>query len=277
MTTNRTNQTDARRAFTRILAFIVATFSLGLASPAVAETRAADQTDARDERGKATEPTSRDHDERKSPTLEEAEWEPVAYIPPSRGRAQHTAGAGTRTFSEGNVTVAVLAPSDHVALTTRAQPTLYWYVSQDTSTRIDLTVVDDDAIDPLLEWTVPGPVRQGIHALDLSQKGLTLESDKTYRWHVALVQDSSRRSNDTFDQGFIVRTPQSEALLETLDDARERYAPYATSGIWYDAMHELLMAIEEDPDDERLQRQRNALLDQAGLSDVVNYALRAGR
>ncbi|MAG29568.1 MAG: hypothetical protein CL908_01585 [Deltaproteobacteria bacterium] len=208
---------------------------------------------------------------------EDPGWKPVAYIPPSRGRARNTAGAGTRTFSAGTVTVEVLAPKDHIALTTRAQPTLYWYVSQDTSTRIDLTLVDEDSIDPLLELTVPGPVSGGIHALRLDEEGLELSLDKTYRWHVALVRDAQRRANDTFAEGFIARTPVSTDLARSLDEANDRFAPYALSGIWYDAMHELVEAIEQNPHDERLVMQRSALLDQADLEEVAVYAVREGR
>lgn len=206
-----------------------------------------------------------------------ARWEPVPYIPPSRGRAEETAGAGTRTMSRGDVTVRVLAPNDHVAVTTLAQPTLYWYVSQDTTARIDLTLVDDDAIDPLVEFTVPGPVKKGVHAFRLSDRDLSLAPEKTYRWHVSLVQDPNRRSNDKVAEGRIVRAPATPQLEQSLERAPERYAPYAISGIWYDAMHELLSAIERDPDNRRLQLQRNALLEQAGLSEVATYAVRAGR
>ncbi|MEZ4290801.1 MAG: DUF928 domain-containing protein [Myxococcota bacterium] len=204
-------------------------------------------------------------------------WSPVVYIPPGRGSARQTAGAGTRTFSRGDVTVKVLAPRDHIALTTRAQPILYWYVSQDTALRVDVTLVDEEAIDPLLEWTVPGPIARGIHALDLAERGITLEPERTYRWHVAIVRDEAHRANDTFAEGFIARTDVPVDLARRLDEAPQRFAPYALSGIWYDAMHELLRAIERDPEDKRLRLQRAALLEQAGLEEVAVYALRAGR
>lgn len=204
---------------------------------------------------------------------------PVPYVPPSRGRAVNTAAGGTRTLTTeaGHVSVAVLAPRDHVALTTRAQPTLYWFVSGDTDQRIDITLVDEDSIDPLLEMTVPSPIREGIHALVLAELGLSLEPLKTYRWHVAIVQDAKRRSVDTLAEGFIERMGMSASLERSLRDARYSFAPYALSGIWYDAMDEVLSAIDADPKNKRLRLQRAALLEQAELGMVATYALRAER
>ena len=196
----------------------------------------------------------------------------VAYVPPSRGRARQTAGAGTRSNASGE-RVAVLAPPDHVAFTTRAQPTLYWFVSEDTTTRIDLTLVDEDEIDPLLEITVPGPVTAGIHGLALSEVGVVLEPARTYRWYVTLVRDAERRSNDSVAGGAIERTQLSPDLERTLASTRFDYAPLALSGIWYDAIDELLLALAERPEDERLRVQRAALLEQAELSEVALFVL----
>ncbi len=202
---------------------------------------------------------------------------PIVYVPPARGRARHTAGAGTRGIAGSAVRVAVVAPPDHVALTTRAQPTLYWYVSENTDIRIDLTLTDEEAIDPLLELTVPGPVERGIHALRLEDLGLRLDPEKIYSWNVALVMDAKRRSNDTFAEGFIARTPVTSILTQSLKDAQETFAPYALSGIWYDAMDELFGAIEKKPGSRRLRRQQIALLEQADLSEVAAFAVRGER
>jgi len=253
-----------------------AILSLGLALPAAADPEMPTTSEAAATQDASRVPRAAAGAE--GPAAEAAEpLEIIAYIPPSRGRAQNTAGAGTRTLSKGDVTVRVLAPRDHVAFTTRAQPTLYWYVSQDTDIRVDLTLVDPDEIDPLLELTVPGPVRGGIHALRLDELGLELSPDKVYRWHVALVQDARRRANDTSAEGLIARTPVTRDLERNLGESRYRYAPYALSGIWYDAMDELLLAIEKDPRNKRLRLQRSALLEQANLEEVAIYAVRAGR
>lgn len=203
-----------------------------------------------------------------------SDWSPVLYVPPSRGQARHTAAGGTRgTARQGSVELAVLAPRDHVALTTRAQPTLYWYLSEPIAGRIDVTVIDDESIDPLLEVTLPGPIRAGIHTLDLASHGLRLEPGRVYTWHVAWVQDAERRSSDLLAEGFIERTGVTRELERSLAEASARYAPYALSGIWYDAIAELEAALAEAPRNRRLLLQQVALLEQAELPRVAEYAL----
>ena len=202
------------------------------------------------------------------------DWSPVLYVPPSRGQARHTAAGGTRgTARQGDVELAVLAPRDHVALTTRAQPTLYWYLSQPIAGRVDVTVIDDESIDPLLEITLTGPVAAGIHTFDLAAHGLELQPGRVYTWHVAWVQDAERRSSDLLAEGLIERTGVSRELERSLADASARYAPYALSGIWYDAIAELESALADEPHDRRLLLQQVALLEQAELPRVAEYAL----
>jgi hypothetical protein len=206
------------------------------------------------------------------------DWAPILYVPPSRGRGQalETAGGGTRGIArKEGLSVAVVAPP-HLALTTREQPTLYWFVSAPTSARIDLTLVDDSLIDPLLEMTVPYPVERGIHTLDLRSLGIRLEPEKVYRWHVAVVHDSERRSSDLLAEGLIERSGMPPRLTRSLQEARHAYAPYAISGFWYDAMSELRSAIALDPEDRRLRLQEVALLEQAGLGEVARFARSSG-
>lgn len=202
----------------------------------------------------------------------------IAYVPKlGRGGARATAGAGTRTLSGSQIAVEVLAPPDHIALTTKRQPILYWFVSEATDQRIDFTLNDEESIEPLLEVTLPGPVEAGIHALDLSEHGIQLAGDETYTWFVTLVEDEQRRSGDRIAQGLIEWTPVSDELERSLEGAKWSYAPYALSGIWYDAVHELLQALEKEPTNKRLRLQRSALLEQAELAQVALHSLHADR
>lgn len=195
----------------------------------------------------------------------------VPYVPRSRGKARHTAAGGTRTASNlGALELAVLAPAE-IALTTREQPVLYWYVSEATDARVDVTLADDEAIDPLLEITLPAPIEAGIHALDLSKHGVNLEAGRLYTWNVEVVQDAERRSSSLIASGLIERTSSTEKLERALRDARARFAPYALSGIWYDAMAELRAALAANPADKRLRRQEIALLEQVDLPRVARF------
>ncbi len=190
----------------------------------------------------------------------------VVYVPPrGRGSARVTAAGGTRAGASSGARVDVLAPRDHVGLTTRPQPTLYWILSGAAADRIDLTLVDDGAIDPLLELTLAGPVEPGVHVLSLRDHGLSLRAGRPYRFYVSLVMDAEHRSSDEIAGRVIERAPLTPELARGLGGTSASYGSYAREGIWYDALHDLNVAIEQEPDDESLRRQRHAWLEQAGL------------
>lgn len=209
-------------------------------------------------------------------TAAETASAPIVYVPPSRGRARHTAGAGTRGPTQSPPRVAVLAPRDHVGLTASAHPRLYWHLAETTATRIELTVVDDEKVEPLLELSLPGPVHAGIHALDLGALGIALEAGKTYRWFVAVVHDPLRRSRDELAEGAIERIAATESGTSggtdtsrrerTSSDLRADALARAKAGFWYDALARLEDAIEQDPTDAALRADRTALLAQGQLT-----------
>ena len=61
-----------------------------------------------------------------------------------------------------------------------------------------------------------------------------------------------------------------------LSQSDKRNVPhiYAESGIWYDTIMALSELIEANPNDMVLRRQRAALLEQVGLSQVAQYELK---
>src|SRR5206468_516125 len=111
----------------------------------------------------------------------------AVYVPPPRGSVGARTGGGTRGRAEAP-RIAVLAP-DHVGLTTRARPALTWYLSAETSAPAELTLIADDAVEPLFVKRLPSPLRAGIHVVDLAQYGVQLDEGITYNWYVALVLD----------------------------------------------------------------------------------------
>ncbi|MCR9094964.1 MAG: DUF928 domain-containing protein [bacterium] len=196
----------------------------------------------------------------------------IRFVPPNRGKARRSAAGGTRgvdTSAVSSIRVAVVAPAE--GLTTRAQPVLYWYLSRETDARIDVVLIDDDAIDPLLEFTLPTPVEAGIHGLDLSDHGIELERGRVYRWSVAVVRDAKRRSNDIMTEGVIERVAASDELERSLEAEPGAFAPYALSGIWYDALAALRSARDASPADGELHSQEVALLEQIELPEVARY------
>jgi hypothetical protein len=173
--------------------------------------------------------------------------------------------------------LSVLAP-DHTGLTTRNQPTLYWYLSKPADARLDVTVIDEQKIDPLLEQVIGIPRSGGIQSLDLTTVGARLEPGIEYRWFVSLTPDEKQRSNDIVASGTIKYTAPDAALESRIAQADEVTLAgiYAQDGVWYDAIDSISRAIQRDPSDAGLHARRAALLEQAGLQAAADYDLGKG-
>ena len=199
----------------------------------------------------------------------------VIYTPPRRGAPVRRVGGGTRTTGTGTATVSVLAP-EAVGLTTRAQPTLYWYVSDAVENRVVVTVVDEETIDPILELTLAAPSKAGIQALDLATLGVRLEPGRHYEWEVALLDASGERSRDIYARGAIERVDAAADLTAKLQNRgpMEKAKVLAQAGIWYDAVDELSRAIakSKSPDAGSLDAERRSLLTQVNLDVVAAHA-----
>ena len=192
------------------------------------------------------------------------------YNPPMRGAPASRVGGGSRGIGNA-ATLAVIAP-DHTGLTLQEQPTLYWYVSKKVPAHVEITVIDDSSIRPLLEKTLDTSVGPGIQSLRLKDYGVTLKPDVEYRWHIAIVVDPNQRSNDTIASGTIKRIVPSASMKEILsrDQDSASVAAYAKEGIWYDAIASLMNLMSASPSNDELQRQYGALLNQVGLGQISN-------
>jgi len=200
-----------------------------------------------------------------------------AYRPPMRGAPAARIGGATRGIGDTTLDLAVLAP-DHTGLTTKAQPTLYWYVSKAVPARLEVTVINDAAIDPALEQEVAAPHQAGIQSIDLAKTGTKLEPGVEYRWFVSAVADPGQRSNDVVASGTIQRITPDDALQTKIAGANEGSLAriYAEAGVWYDAIDALSRMIAKSPNDSELRSHRAALLEQVGLQDAANYARQDG-
>lgn len=199
----------------------------------------------------------------------------VVFTPPRRGAPVRRVGGGTRTGDTSAATVSVLAP-EAAGLTTHAQPTLYWYLSDAVENRVVVTVLDEEAIDPLLELTVAAPEKPGIQTLDLAKLGVRLELGRHYEWEVALIDVSGDRFRDIYARGAIERVDASADLEAKLEgrSPMEKAKVLAEAGIWYDAMDALSRAIakSKSPDARLLHAQRRFLLTQVNLDEVAAHA-----
>ena len=190
------------------------------------------------------------------------------YKPPLRGAPATRVGGASRSKQDGGLILSVLAP-ESTGLTSRAQPTLYWYSSKGLAAPLEFTLNDEHAIKPLVETKVNAS-QPGIHALWLNY---TLQLEVEYQWAIAVVADPNQRAGDIIASGTIKRVQPSATLADHLNSASKPQLSflYAQEGFWYDAIATLSEQIDAQPANRRLREQRAALLDQVGLTNVAAY------
>jgi len=197
------------------------------------------------------------------------------YKPPRRGAPapERRMGGGTRGTNKSLPVVSVLAPG-HTGLTVQEQPALYWFASAVVDAPIELTVIDEKGIQPVLETRLAPPTQAGVQRVRLADYGVRLTVGERYQWSIALVLDPEHRSKDITAIGAIKRIKRSE-VKSTLTDVANTEAPYryADAGLWYDAVMAISDLIDAAPEDLDLRSQRAGLLEQVGLSEVGAYDL----
>jgi hypothetical protein len=194
----------------------------------------------------------------------------AVYKPPLRGAPGGRVGGGTRGTGREAFVLSVLAPP-HTGLTTNEQPVLYWFISSPSSHPVELTLVDPQKTDPLIELKIQPPVAAGVHQVRLAEHGVKLEPTVAYQWYVAVMPDTGRRSKDILAGASLERVAMPPDLVSKLSKAAkaDRPAVYAGEGIWYDAIASLNELIDEAPQNAALKAQRAALLREVGLPDTT--------
>jgi len=194
----------------------------------------------------------------------------LLYKPPAAaGNIPARVSGGARGEAVDAVLIALVP--NHVALTTQAQPSLFWFQSKPAKAKFEVTVVEPKKPKPLLSLAAPEADKPGIHRVKLAKYKVELQPDVTYEWSVAIVPDAENRSKDVIAKGVLKRiSPPGDLAtrVEKADDL-ERAAIYAEAGIWYDAFEAVSNAIDAHPDDASLRAQRASLLRQVGLPEAA--------
>jgi len=206
-------------------------------------------------------------------TIQIAQAKPkkFAYRPPMRGAPARRMAGSTRGAGGVDATLNVLAP-DHVGLTASAGPSLYWYLSKPVAVRVEVAVISEDAIDPLLEVAFDAGTA-GINRVSLADHGIEIAEDTEIEWSVAIVVDPAQRSKDIFTTGALKRVAAESALTEKLASAsaEDRIGLYAEHGLWYDAIEAVSKLIDAAPGDARWRELRADFLDQVGLAEAAAF------
>ena len=199
---------------------------------------------------------------------EEDDFTPRSGTPP----AQRTGGA-SRTESKAPAVI-LLAPRDTAGLTAREQPVIYWYLSADTDAAVEIGINDPTKLEnPVLETTLKGPHKAGLHKLDLSKlaqdgKPVRFEPGVKYELVVtALANDASGSENPSATCVILRLNPDDVPAPAPADeqDAAKRAAFYAKAGVWFDYLDALNAAIDANPKDESLTKKRAKALAAQGL------------
>jgi len=190
---------------------------------------------------------------------------------PSAGRR---VGGGTRGTNKSVPILSVLAP-DHIGLTVREQPDLYWFASDVVTTPVELTLTLEKGDTPLLEKRLSVPTKAGIQRVRLSDYGVKLIPGERYNWSISLVLDPKRRSKDIIAVGAIERVERADMNPAALAAAptTDAFYRFAADGLWYDAVMAISEMIETAPADLALRKYRVDLLDQVDLPEVGNFDL----
>lgn len=191
------------------------------------------------------------------------------YIPPFRGAPEGRLPGGTRGPCEGEVAVYTLAPGDHVGLTVKEQPSLFWSLSEQTNFPIEFTFIEHGAVYPILKKRLPSLESAGVQRIRLADYGVRLEKGVRHEWVVTLVPAPDSEEPGTMAGAAIERIAFPETLDKKLKAAGRSRAPhvYGEAGLWYDALSAISDLIENAPGDGTLREQRDFLLKQVGLPE----------
>jgi hypothetical protein len=180
-----------------------------------------------------------------------------------------------RGADDALMTLTVLAP-EHVGLTTKAQPSLFWYQSKSAKAKFELSISETKSSTPLLELTFDRGPADGIQRVRLAKHNIVLKPDVEYHWSVAMVVDEENRSKDLVASGVVKRIEPGPSLQKRLTGSPDTELPfiYADEGIWYDSLESLSDLIDKQPRVKSLHEERAVYFMQVGLHEAAMYEMK---
>ena len=140
----------------------------------------------------------------------------LKYTPPKTSAPLTLSGGGTRGF-ESKPLIKLLAPR-HTALTSQAQPVLYWYTALPEKQAFLLSISKEGSEQPIWQQRVDNIPAEGLHSLRLADIGVTLSQGETYRWNVAIDDKAQKDGEAINNESFILFSYQTpEAPLATVE------------------------------------------------------------
>lgn len=169
----------------------------------------------------------------------------------------------------GNPSLAILASQS--IRTTQEAPTLYWYLSTATACRVEVTVIETQTGEVVVDATLMPPLPPGIHSVRLADYNQRLMPGRRYAWSVALVPEVNDRAKDIVVNAGLEYVVPSDTLRAKLAQATisAMSSLYAEAGFSYDALTAILALTKETPNASGLREQRIALLEKIGIKEVI--------
>ncbi len=195
----------------------------------------------------------------------------LKYTPPkTTGGSRMDGDGGSRGSGEKLPSLYVLVP-EHLALTTQAQPSLFWFQTLPSKAQFELTLTEPKKAKPLLNIGGGSAEKAGIRSVSLARYNVSLAPGVAYQWSVALIADPKNRSKDVIASGMIKRVEEPAELSEKVTSASpaDRAVLFAQAGYWYDALQAISAAIAAQPKNAELHQLRASLLEQAKLPQAA--------
>ncbi|MEL7038119.1 MAG: DUF928 domain-containing protein [Cyanobacteria bacterium J06592_8] len=167
-----------------------------------------------------------------------------------------------------------LIPATNLGLTTQQYPTFWFYIPYSSTDipQAEFMLLDENQR-PALEESISVELSQtpGIIGVTLPSTAKPLEPEQEYHWFFELICDAENPSNNPRVDGWIKRVQPSQDLLTQLENnqAEQNYLIYAENGIWYDALTNLIQALQANPSNSSLKNDWFDLLESVELQEIV--------
>ena len=193
----------------------------------------------------------------------------IRYVPPGRrGAPVRTQGGGSRNCGLTLSPVTLLAPLDHVGLTTQAHPKLLWYSANDSMLPVQITIVEPGMSEPLWTSEVKGS-NAGLNQIELPDSLPDLVVGRRYRWSLTRLCSVRRGTESVVAKGWIERVAPTSANLGSTGSLDDRVNAYAASGLWYDAIAKAAEGNLANGQSSALSPLVMTLLEQGGIKTIL--------
>jgi Domain of Unknown Function (DUF928) len=195
----------------------------------------------------------------------------IRYVPPGRrGAPTRTQGGGSRNCGSEVTPVTLLAPPDHVGLTTQGRPKLLWYSVSDSMLPMQFSIVEPGMSEPVWSQELP-EAKAGLNEIQLPDNVPELVVGRRYRWNISRLCSIRRNTDSTVVRGWIERVVANpiQAQLNAKMSLEERVNAYAEAGLWYDAIAQAASTPAGKAPESTVSPLVLTLLEQGGIKIVL--------